>query len=93
MAISYRCDLCGVKLAENSVDRYIVKIEAYAAAPPLEITPADLEKDHSSEISRTIEQLKTADLDEVEDGVYRSFHFDLCKACHRRYLKAPLPPQ
>ncbi len=92
MAISYRCDMCDAKLAENSSERYIGKIEAYAAAAPLEITQADLEKDHQAEIRKTIEQLKNADLDEVEDGVYRSFHFDLCKACHRRYIRGPLPP-
>jgi hypothetical protein len=82
--------MCDAALAENSSERFIVKIEAYAAVP-LEITDEDLAKDHRAEIRKTIEQLKTANLDEVEDGVYRSFHFDLCPGCHRRYLRNPLP--
>jgi hypothetical protein len=32
------------------------------------------------------------DPQEVEDSVYKELRFDLCMACQRRYIKAPLPP-
>ena len=89
--ISYRCDLCGRYLAANSTERFIVKIEAFAAADRLIITEEDLAKDHTQAIRETIEGLSRQSIDEIEDSVYRCFRYDLCKECHRRLLRQVKP--
>ncbi|MFQ6049354.1 MAG: hypothetical protein ACE5K7_08320 [Phycisphaerae bacterium] len=89
--IRYRCDGCGKMMNANDPDRYIVKIEVFTAADVLQIEPEQLQRDHRAEIARLIEQLRQADADRIEDQVYRAFRFDLCAACHRLYLDAPLP--
>jgi hypothetical protein len=88
--IRYRCDGCGKDLARDGSNRYILKLEAYAAAGRLEFTAADLERDHSAEIRRVIAGLEKISPDEIEDQVYRCLRFDLCPACHRRILAHPL---
>ncbi len=88
--IRYKCDICGRSLEANDPARYIVRVEAFAAAGPLEITEADLKRDHKAEIKRLIDQLKQTSPDEVEDQVYRAFRFDLCGGCHRNYIGNPL---
>ncbi len=76
-------------MVSNDSRRFIVKIEVYAAAGPVEL---DLEGDRelSGKLEGLIEQLKTADPTEVENQTYRSLRFDLCDACRRRLLEHPL---
>ncbi len=88
--IRFECDTCGASLGANDANRFIVRIEAFAAAGPLEFTADDLRADATSEIRKLIDQLHMADADEIEDQTYRSMRFDLCAACHRAYLKDPL---
>ena len=88
--IRFRCDKCGRSLAANAPERYIISIEAYAAAGPLEFSKEDLEKDHRARIKQLIDQLRGADPDQIEDQVYRRLRFDLCTDCHRRFLDHPL---
>ncbi|HUT32637.1 MAG TPA: hypothetical protein VNE39_04080 [Planctomycetota bacterium] len=85
------CDLCGKPLLAGEPVRYQVRIQVYAAYDPLEITPADLSRDHRDEIRALLERLAASDPQEVEDSVYKEFHFDLCMGCQRRYLRSPLP--
>ncbi len=85
------CDLCGKALLAGEPVRYQVRIQVYAAYDPLELTPDDLSRDHRDEISALLERLAAADPQEVEESVYKELHFDLCMACQRRYLRAPLP--
>src|SRR5689334_18974040 len=40
------CDFCGKELRPGDDPHYVVKIEAYAAHDPAEITEADLDDDH-----------------------------------------------
>jgi len=89
--IRYRCDRCGTMLDADGADRYIVTIEAYAAAGPLDFTDEDLRKDCSEQIRKLIGELEKSDVDAVEDQVYRRFRFDLCGGCHRHLLDHPLP--
>lgn len=84
------CDRCGKPIVAGSGDHFVVHIEAFAAAGPLEITAEDLQKDHTDEIRRILEQLAKMPIEEVENGVYRAFRFNLCAACHRAYLRNPL---
>ena len=88
--IRFRCDKCGRPLEPNATDRYIVSIEAYAAAGPLEFTEDEIARDHTAEINAVLDQLRHADPDTIEDQVYRRLRFDLCADCHRQFLDNPL---
>lgn len=88
--IRYECDKCGAPLGANDSGRFIVKIEAYAADSPIEFSREELAKSRSDELRRLIEQLKSANPDEMEDQTYRSRRFDLCGRCHRKFLQHPL---
>jgi hypothetical protein len=85
------CDLCGKALLADEPARYELRIQLYAAYDPLELTPEDLERDHRAEIRALLDRLEQMDPQEVEDSVYKEFHFDLCMACQRRYRRDPLP--
>ncbi|MCP4248197.1 MAG: hypothetical protein GY778_14220 [bacterium] len=88
--IRYQCDKCGRKLAANDAERYIVKMEIYAAAGPLEFEAGDLERDRADELGRLLDQLESADPDAVEDQTYRCLRFDICRACQQQVLNNPL---
>ena len=88
--IRYECDKCGTPLGANDSERFIVRIEAYAADSPIEFSKEELAKSRPDELRRLIEQLKNANPDEMEDQTYRSRRFDLCAGCHREFLKHPL---
>ena len=88
--IRYRCDGCGLDLARDGSNHYIVRIEAYAAAGKLEFTRQDMTKDHDAEIRKLLSQMENRSPDDLEDQVYRCFRYDLCPACHKRFLKNPL---
>ena len=92
------CDLCGADLlcAET---RYVAEIRVYAAYDPLEITREDLARDVRGELAALIRRLRATAADEgaaqaLSDSVYKYFKFDLCAACHRKYIANPLslPP-
>lgn len=87
--IRYDCDKCGRAMGANYSRRYIVKMEVYAAAGPVEL---DLERDADSDetISEVLANLASADPDEIEDQTYRAFRFDLCDACRKKLLQRPL---
>jgi hypothetical protein len=92
VAIRYACDRCGRRLEADDPNRFVVKIEVFAAADPLTITDEDLARDHRGEIARLVRQLDRMTPDDVEDQTYRAFRYDLCPACHKAYLAAPLGP-
>jgi hypothetical protein len=87
--IHYTCDLCGRVLADDGT-RYEVRIEVYAACDPMEISPEDLAADPADAIRDLLDEMAAMDADELQDGVYRSFRYDLCPECHAAYLKDPL---
>ena len=47
----YSCDVCGKELRDGEDHRFVLKMEAFAAADPAELTEADLEEDHLEEIA------------------------------------------
>ena len=88
--IRYECDRCGVAMGANDLRRFIVKLEVYAAAGHVDITP-DPKGDPRREFDEIMKSLAVADPDEVEDQTYRCFRFDVCDACRRGLLANPLP--
>ena len=84
------CDICGKTLLLDEDVRYIVNIEVFAAADPMELTADDLKKDFRKEYRELIQRLRKMDPEKVQDTVYRHFRFELCPACQKNYLKDPL---
>lgn len=87
--ITYRCDGCGKELRKGGL-RYRVKIDVRAAYDELEISLADLVRDHREEMLKLVEQMKDMDPSEIEETVYKAFQVDLCPACQRAYIRNPL---
>jgi len=87
IVIRYECDKCGVRLTANDPQRFILKMEVYAAAGHIDIAADEAIETSLSEV---LEQLSNADPDEIEDQTYRCLRFDLCDACRRKLLREPL---
>jgi len=85
------CDMCGKMLLEDENTRYIVRIEVFAAYDTMELTTDQVGRDPSEEMARLLDVMECMDPQELEDQVYKSFRFDLCPACQRKYLANPLP--
>ncbi len=87
--IRYECDKCGAKLGANDPRRFIVKIEVYAAAGPLDLSEEDGQSP-AGDVSEIVAELARADPDDVEDQVYRCFRLDLCDDCRKALIARPL---
>ena len=87
--VTYRCDGCGVELAQNAL-RYTVSIDVRAAYDQLEVGLADLVRDHRAEIRALIERLRHKSVREVEETVYKCIKLDLCPSCQRAFIRNPL---
>ncbi len=84
------CDLCGKKLRTGEDLHYVVKIEAYAASDPAEITEADLEEDHMDVVSQLLQGCQDGDCDVDLVDPYKAFRYDLCQDCHRKFVRDPM---
>lgn len=87
--IRYECDKCGRSMGPNDAQRFIVKMEIFAAAGHLDLDAEAATHDESA-LANVIESLKKADPDEIEDQTYRAFRFDVCDTCRRILLDRPL---
>jgi hypothetical protein len=90
--IRFECDKCGRSLRANDAKRYIVKIEVFAAAGPVDLE-REAAADTRSQLDAVMEKLRQADPDEIEDQTYRAFKFDLCDACRKLLIARPLGPR
>ncbi len=87
--IRYSCDMCGRSLVPDEDDRYVVKIEVYAACDSMDADCEDEEFINDFE-EEDDEELDNVDSDEIESIEYKTFRYDLCSKCHSRYLQNPL---
>jgi len=79
--------MCGRPLLENEDVRYVVKIDVYAAVESSE--PDDYDDiDAMEDMLDNAED--PADDSAADDDSFATFRFDLCPACHKRYLADPL---
>jgi hypothetical protein len=83
------CDLCGQELRPGEDRRFIVKIEAYAAHDPAEITEADLDEDHMEAISQLLREEDGGEDSEIA-AARKNFRYDLCPECHKKFVRDPL---
>lgn len=88
--VHFTCDLCGKELAASGEPRYVVKIAAYAGFDPYEITEDDLDEDHMEAVSELLQREDSYDTRDEESGGFKGFRYDLCAACHERFIKDPL---
>ena len=88
--VHFTCDLCGKDLAASGDARFVVKIETYAGYDPTEITEEDLEGDHMEAVSQILQRSGGLSSEELAAPVHKGFRFDLCPACHAKFLKDPL---
>jgi hypothetical protein len=85
------CDCCGKELRPGEDFRYVIKIEAYAAHDPAEITDADLEDDHLEAIGEILRAMEDHPHDEIPLAApTRNFRYDLCSHCHQKFVRDPL---
>jgi hypothetical protein len=89
--IHVTCDHSGKELRPKEDQRFVVKIEAYAAHDPHELTEADLDEDNIEAIAQMLRDLEEEG-GESQDPVeaYKEFRFDLCGDCHKRFVRNPL---
>jgi tRNA(Ile)-lysidine synthase TilS/MesJ len=85
--LHFSCDLCGHQLDEQ---RYVVKLEVYPAFDPDELTEGALDADHLAEVAEIIQEMEATGSTELEDCGAKSFRFDLCPRCHKKFCKDPL---
>ena len=85
----YCCDRCGARIEANEL-RYMLKMNIFAAYDTLKIEHSDLKKDYEDEIRKLIEKMEQMDPKELEEDVFKKLKFDLCRRCHRAFLKSPL---
>ncbi len=87
--IHYNCDMCGKSLVPEEDDRYVVKIEIYAACDSMEVDDEDLINDLEEEDDDD-DEVDNLDPDEIDSVEYKTFRYDLCSKCHSRFLQDPL---
>jgi hypothetical protein len=89
--LHFSCDICGKDLTPDGAARYVVKMEAFAATDPGQLTDEDMDADHVDEMSQL--------LNAIEDGAgeapellptCQKHRFDLCPDCYRKFAKDPL---
>jgi hypothetical protein len=88
--LHFTCDVCGKEIRSGDDYRYVVKIEAYAAHDPAEITEADLDEDHMEAVSQLLQDSEEGGADADVDAPRKSFRYDLCAECHKKFLRDPL---
>lgn len=88
----FSCDLCGKTLNPGADTRFVVRVESYSVAAPVEITEGDLDQDHieaMAEMLEALEESSDARAAKPASTGGKSEH-DLCGACHRKFLADPL---
>jgi hypothetical protein len=85
------CDLCGKELCPGQDQRYVVKVEVFAAHDPAKITEADLDDDHMQLVSDLLCEMEDGQQDpDLAEPAYKNMRYDLCPECHKKFLRDPL---
>jgi len=87
--IHYTCDLCGRSMGQQ---HFVAKVEVAPAFDPDLLTEEDLDVDHLEQIADLIASTGSTGDDDFDDASPRLFKFELCAACARKYVQAPLGP-
>ncbi len=91
--VHFTCDLCGKDLTASGDPRFVVKISAYAGFDPTEISEDDLDDDQMEALADILQREEHEHRHASGDDdapTYKGFRYDLCPACHSRFIKDPL---
>jgi hypothetical protein len=88
--VHFTCDLCGKDLTTSGDGRYVVKIEAYPGFDPTEIKEDDLDDDPMEAVAQILQRDEELTSDELSATLRKGFRFDLCPACHHKFVQDPL---
>lgn len=89
--VHYTCDMCGKPLLTDESMRYVVKIEVYTACDAMDMDEDDIDEEIMEMEEECECQHEMGDHAEmIENGDYKTFRFDLCARCHKKYLQDPL---
>lgn len=86
----FSCDFCGKDMTPEGSGRYVLKMEAFAARDPGELTEDDLDADHVEEMARMLSELEEGDGEPEALPVCKKMRFDLCHTCFRKFVNDPL---
>ncbi len=86
----FSCDVCGKDMTQDGAERYILKMEAFAATDPTELSDEDLETDHVEEMARMLNDLEDGDEPPPPLPTCKKLRFDLCHTCFRKFVHDPL---
>jgi hypothetical protein len=87
----YSCDFCGKDMTPDGTERYVLKMEAFAATPAAsDLTDDDLETDHVEEMARLLNEMEDGDDEPQPLPTSVKKRFDLCCGCFRRFVRDPL---
>ena len=86
----FSCDFCGKDMTQDGAARFILKMEAYAATDPAELTDDDLETDHVEEMAQLLCEMEEADEEPQLRPTSKKMRFDLCPGCFRKFVNDPL---
>jgi hypothetical protein len=88
--LHFSCDICGKDLTPGAVTRYVVKLEAFAATDPAELTDEDLDTDHVEEMAQLLSELEEGGCEVQAAPARKAMRFDLCPGCYRKFVADPL---
>lgn len=87
----FSCDLCGKDMTAGPDARFVVRMEAFPAGTPGELTDADFDQDHIDTMAEMLAELEEAGEDAAEPTPDRkSAEYDLCPACYAKFIADPL---
>jgi hypothetical protein len=75
-------------MTDGTDSRYVVNMEVFAANDPAEITEADLGDDHLEEVGQLLREADDTSLEPAP--AFKKMRYDLCPACHQKFLADPL---
>ena len=83
----FTCDLCGDPIHD---DRYVVKMEIFAAFDPDELNESDFESDTLADVSQQIAAIESGQVEAPSAVGAERMRFDLCEGCRTRFADDPL---
>lgn len=64
---------------------FTLRVQMFAEAGPVEITPDDLAEDHERRLKELYEQAENADPQELMDEVFESYTLTICPRCRNEF--------
>ena len=86
----FSCDQCGKDMTPEGTERYVLKMEAFAATNPAALTDDDLETDHVEAMAQLLCEMEDANETPQLLPTCKKLRFDLCRCCYGKFVSDPL---